>query len=83
MVARRVSVLNMQPNVYNSDAFALDGIALALSSSFVKYLQFRNEKGSPFFPKFQGPIFLGKKAPDLLHGVVSLFEVRLENLTPS
>ena len=25
----------------------------------------------------------GKKAPDLLHGVVSLFEVRLENLTPS
>ena len=25
----------------------------------------------------------GKKAPDLVHGVVSLFEVRLENLTPS
>ena len=25
----------------------------------------------------------GNKAPDLLHGVVSLFEVRLENLTPS
>jgi len=24
-----------------------------------------------------------KKAPDLLHGVVSLFEVRFENLAPS
>ena len=51
----------------------------------------RNKKARSHFQK--GVMFLGassrvvhlpgKEAPDLLHGVVSLFEVCLENLTPS
>ena len=42
------------------------------------------EKGVMFLGSSSRLVHLpGKKAPDLLHGVFSLSEVRLENLTPS